>query len=211
MIDAQQGLRQLAMHEEAAWQIAAADVVLVTKTDLVPENAVEVLTRRIVALSPGVAVRTVLHGAIEPDFLFRLASESSETVPPAAMRDAHAAYDHHRAHADHTHGTIRSLAITTNRAVNWRRLRTFLESVFSLRGEAFLRVKGIIWTDDGGPPLLLQGVGNTFSSPRPLARDPEDPGCSRLVLIFQHLDSAALEQTFRAMVLDNGRVVDIEG
>ena len=202
LVDAQQGLRQLDTHEEAARQITAADVVLLTKTDLAPEVAIENLTQRIAALAPGVPVRAVVHGDIEPDALFRLASESSATVPAApAAGQAHTDHDHgaHAAHA-HAHGAIRSLAIATDRPVNWSRLRSFLETVFSLRGENFLRVKGIIWTDDGGRPLLLQGVGNAFSPPRPLARDPEDPGRTRLVFIFQHLDGGALEKTFEAMV-----------
>ncbi len=41
MVDAQQGLRQLEEHEEAARQIAVADIVLLTKTDLAPDSAVD--------------------------------------------------------------------------------------------------------------------------------------------------------------------------
>lgn len=206
LLDGEQGLRQLDTHEEAARQIAAADVVLLTKTDLVSDEAVDRLTGRVAELCPGVPVRNVLHGEIDPDDLFLLASEAAKRIPIAETdatapdRGGHAAHDHHD-HADHAHGGIRSLAISTRLPVNWPRLRDFFETIFSLRGEAFLRVKGIVWTDADDDPLLIQGVGNAFSPPRRLPGFRDDPGVSRLVLIFKDLDGAAIRKTFETMVL----------
>ena len=207
------GCVKLDAHVEAARQIAAADVVLVTKTDLVPDTTVEELRQQIAVLSPGVSVRSVLHGEIDPDVLFQLASESDLAIPDAASdmaqmdREPGRSHDHHDhsghdTNEVHAHGAIRSLAISTDQRINWPRLRDFLEIVFSLRGERFLRVKGIIWPDDGDRPVLLQGVGNAFSPPRPLAREPDEPGRSRIVFIYEGLDGSAIEKTFRAMVLD---------
>lgn len=214
MFDGQQGLRQLETYEEAVRQVAAADVVLLSKPDLVPEGTLEALTQRVADLCPGVQVRTVLHGEVDPEDLFQLASEAAAKIPNAAefsgnddgVSDpgSHSDHDHH-SHDVSAHGNVRSLAISTDAPINRQRLRHFLETVFSLRGEAFLRVKGIVWTDEDGDPLLIQGVGNSFSPPRRLAGLHEDARNSRLVLIFAGLDAAAIDKTFQKMVLQQTR------
>jgi G3E family GTPase len=210
MLDGQQGLRQLDVHEEAVRQVAAADVVLLSKPDLAPEGTLNSLARRVDALCPGVPVRTVLHGAVDPDELFQIASRAALTVPDTAgvtPHDAgvqggegHPKTDPHH-HDGHAHGAIRSLALSTSRPISWPRLRNFLETVFSLRGESFLRVKGIIRTGDGGNPLLIHGVGNTFSPPRRLTKSLATPNDSRIVLIFKDLEANSIHETFRRMVL----------
>lgn len=204
MVDGQQGARQLDEHEEAARQIAVADIAILTKTDLADDGAVEGLMQRIDALNPGVPIRTAIHGEIDPSELFLLASRSATIVPGPAPSDQAHGHTHDHAHTSdrHRHDKIQAHAISTAQKLDWDRLRTFLETVFSLRGEAFLRVKGIVWLEDADDPVLIQGVGNAFSPPKRLDRDPDGEGLSRLVFIHDGLNGDAIEQTFRAMVLD---------
>lgn len=213
LVDGQQGLRQLDAHEEAARQIAAADVVLLSKPDLVPDGGLDALTQRISEICPGVSVLPVLHGDIDPDELFQRAAEAAARIPHASSHsprggsghdhDGHRHHDHHDSHSHDAsaHGDVRSLAISTDAPMNWPRLQTFFETVFSLRGESFLRVKGIVWADANDDPILIQGVGNCFSPPRRLTGIRDDIGKSRLVLIFKGLDAAAIHKTFERMVL----------
>jgi len=204
LVDGQQGARQLDTYEEAARQIAVADTVLVTKADLVDEDAVHDLAMRIDELNPGVPVRPIVHGDIDPGDLFALAAR---TAVPAAPHEHHGHdHEHRHDHAGHGgvshHGEIAACAVSTDRPLQWARLRTFLETLFSLRGEALLRVKGIVWLEGHGGPVLIQGVGNAFSRPKRLRGDIESPGVSRLVFIHKGLNSAAIEKSFRAMVVE---------
>lgn len=213
MVDGQQGNRQLDTHVEASRQVAVADIALLTKADLVSEEVVETLRRRIDTVNPGIPIRTVIHGAIDPADLFTLASQSAATVPGRTSEvsgGAHA-HDHHSDHGHHhdndendaaEHGGIQTCTVTTDQRVEWNRLRDFFETVFSLRGAAFLRVKGIVWLDDAAEPILVQGVGNAFSPPRVLDTAIDDTGLTRLVFIYEGLDGGAIEQSFQAMVLD---------
>ncbi len=95
--------------------------------------------------------------------------------------------------------------ITTDKRIKWDRLRYFLETVFSLRGAAFLRVKGIVWLDDASKAIVVQAVGNAFSAPKTIGRDVDNSEVTRLVFIYEGLNGDAIEQSFRAMVL-NGEV-----
>ena len=204
MIDGQQGARQLDEHEEAARQIAVADVAILTKTDLIDDDAAQSLMQRIDGLNPGVPVRTAVHGEIDPSELFLLASRSAAIVPDPAASDQHREHTHNHVLGDdhHRHDAIQAHAISTAQKLGWERLRTFLETMFSLRGDAFLRVKGIVWLEGADDPVLIQGVGNAFSPPKRLDRDSGGEGLSRLVFIHNGLNGDAIEQTFRAMVLD---------
>lgn len=209
LVDGRQGARQLDRYEEAARQIAVADVVLVSKADLIDEEIVRSLAGRIDALNPGAPVRPVIYGDIDPDELFQLAARSSANVTPFAATGAPHAHDHE--HEDdgepHRHGEIAACAIATDQLLQWERLRSFLETLYSLRSEALLRVKGIVWLEGEEGPTLVQGVGNAFSRPRRLHSDIDEPGRSRLVFVHKGLDNAAIETSFEAMVL-NGVAAD---
>lgn len=205
MVDAQQGNQQLDEHDEASRQIAVADIALVTKADLVGDETVDRLRQRIDVLNPGIPVRTVVQGDIDPAELFDLAARSATIVPGPAehhhQEDDHD-HDHHQHGDDIAHGRIQTCSITTRQPIEWDRLRHFFETIFSLRGDAFLRVKGIVWLAGGGNPILIQGVGNAFSPPVTLTQEIDDPGLTRLVFIYDGLDGNAIEQSFRAMVLE---------
>jgi G3E family GTPase len=217
-LDALLGRAQLREHPEVERQVAIADVVLLTKTDLVADEDARFLEKTAAAINPGVAVHRVIQGAIDPDRLFD-ASPLGGAIGRANLfhddpaDDPHAGHDHHghdhdghhehdHDHADETvHGGIASLSLALDAPIEWPRLRFFLETLFSLRGERFLRVKGILDIAGIDRPVVLQSVGSGFSPPTFLDAWPDSARQSRLVFIFKDLDKAALETTFREMVV----------
>jgi len=217
MVDAQNGARQLDEHEEAERQVAVADVALVTKTDLVSKDAVQALRHRLERLNPGLPVHDVRHGEIDPDLLFDVSAKALARIAAIAPdHDQIHRHDHdhdHDHHDDHRHdpddvnrhGNIRAYTIEAAAPLSWERLRLWLETVFSLRGADFLRLKGIVQIAGEDRPVVIQAVGNTFSPPRTLADWPGDTRASRIVLITKGLDSADLQTSFDAFVRD-GRV-----
>ncbi|MBT4700653.1 MAG: GTP-binding protein [Rhodospirillaceae bacterium] len=117
----------------------------------------------------------------------------------------HEGHDHDSGTHEHAgnHSGIQTHSITTDQRINWQRLRYFLETVFSLRGASFLRIKGIVWLDTADEAIVIQGVGNTFSDLRSVGRDVDDTEITRLVFIYEGLNGDAIEQSFRAMVLND--------
>ena len=214
-VDAQNAARQLDTYEEALRQVAVADVALITKTDLVPGDAAEGLTRRLSRLNPGLPVHTVLFGDIDPADLFAGATRSIERIAVGGFGQAgdsdHAHHDHDGHSADHDHdpdananqhGDIRAYTIQVATPLSWDRLRLWLETAFSLRGQDFLRLKGIVQIVGQDRPVVIQGVGNAFSPPRVLAEWPGKTRGSRIVVISRGLADEDLQQSFDAFVRD---------
>ena len=92
------------------------------------------------------------------------------------------------------HGNICAYTIVEERPLPWDRMRLWLETVFSLRGADFLRLKGIVNIAGEAQPVVVQGVGNTFSPPRTLDRWPGETRQSRIVLITRGLDPGDLQK-----------------
>ncbi|OYZ69169.1 MAG: GTP-binding protein, partial [Methylophilaceae bacterium 17-43-7] len=68
-IDAAYGIEQIETHAEARKQAAVADVLLITKTDLVSAEQVDSLKEKLIALNPGATQHKILHGEIDPAFI----------------------------------------------------------------------------------------------------------------------------------------------
>jgi len=79
-VDAQHGLSQLDEHFEPSKQIAIADRVVVTKTDLVPEEDVARLEARVRALNRPVAIVRAVQGKIAPSELMGLGAHEPALV-----------------------------------------------------------------------------------------------------------------------------------
>ena len=71
-VDARHGLDQLDHTLESARQIAMADRVVLTKTDLVGPDVVDRVMTRVGTLNPAAAILQAVKGAIEPSQLFGL-------------------------------------------------------------------------------------------------------------------------------------------
>jgi G3E family GTPase len=222
-VDAQNADRQLREHEEAARQVALADVALITKTDLAAPETAQRLARRLLRLNPGLPIYPVLFGEIDPDLLFDIAGRTVESiaggVPGGSEEPAHANagyhdHDHDHGHVDNhdhdrghdpdvnRHGDIRAYTIQAESPLRWDRLRLWLETVFSLRGADFLRLKGIVQVCEDDRPVVLQAVGNHFSPPRALAKWPGGGPGSRIVLITRGLAPEDLQRSFEAFVVE---------
>ena len=69
-VDAVNARRQLDEHAEAVKQVAIADRLLLTKTDLVDAASAAELEGQLSRLNPGATVMTAAHGEVAPDRLF---------------------------------------------------------------------------------------------------------------------------------------------
>ena len=206
-VDAQNGARQLDEHEEAVRQAAVADIALITKTDLVSPDMVQGLAHRLARLNPGLPIHLVQHGAIDPALLFDAGTRAVERIASIGTEASAAgvhAHDHDHGHDMdlNRHGDIRAHTIQTDTPLAWERFRLWLETVFSLRGADFLRLKGIVQIAGEDRPVVVQAVGNCFSPPRALSRWPAGPRGSCIVLITKGLAPDDLQRSFDAFVIE---------
>jgi len=193
MVDGVQGSVQLTQYEEAATQIAQADIVLLSKSDLCAAGSLEQLRHDIAQVNPAVTITAVEFGRIDPDRLFR--SVGAERPFSAA------GYHHHASNGEHRHGEIMTCSLLHEAPLDEARLRHWLAMIFSLRPHAMLRLKGFARLSNSDKPLFIQAVGGIVSPFEWLDDWPDDKPETRLVLIFKGMSPKAVKKSFQRHVL----------
>lgn len=204
-VDAVNGAATLHRHPEATKQVAVADRLLITKTDLVSGEALRELQHRLEHLAPAVE-QTVAHdGEVDLDLLASLPADAAADVTRIAARlaaldhhdhecgpDCHHGHDHHR---DAHHG-IQTFSFVIDKPVEWDAFARWLDYIAALKGEDLLRLKGIVHTtDEPERPLVLHGVQHVFHPPARLDRWPSADRRTRLVFIVRDIERETIART----------------
>lgn len=194
-IDAINAPAALEHHWEARKQIAIADRLLLTKTDIALPNDVEELTASLRQLNPAAPIHPVLHGDIEPGLLFGAGIIDSVHRSPGFSEwlgdDAIAAAE------DVHHHEVESLCLTADMPIDWARFHDWLGGLRMAFGEKLLRVKGVLYVAGEEGPVVVHGVQHIFHPPVSLPHWPDDDRRSRLVLITRELDLQFVEESWR--------------
>jgi G3E family GTPase len=173
MVDAVLGAATLDRFAEAARQVAVADRLLVTKTDLAPGECG--LRDRIEALNADAPCMSASDAAHPAAVLF--GSEPSAFARPNL----------HSGHAAHTHG-VAAHAILLQRDGSRLDFARALGGLVRERGEDLLRVKGLMrFSDRPDRPAFVQGAQHALFPPVWLERWPDEDRRSRLVFIVQDI------------------------
>jgi G3E family GTPase len=159
--------------EIARAQIAAADVVVLSKVDRVGDPTVAEAEIR--ALNPAAQCIRASYGEADPRVIL-------EAKPGTAPVFAAAAHD----------SRIRSFALRFEQPVRRGLLQRFLSTLVDLRGADLLRVKGIVPVESG--LVLVQGVRHVFDRLRPV-----EGGEPALVFITNGVEKSEVEALWRAM------------
>jgi G3E family GTPase len=176
-VDAQHGL----VRDESLRQAAAADTLVVTKTDLVSASPV---VARLARLNPAARVLEASFGGIEPDVLFAPVEHPREP----AEGDVGGPLDH---------GDISAVTVVLDVPVDWTAFGIWLTMLLQARGSEIYRVKGLL--DAGGPgPVLLNGVQHVVHPPVHLDAWPDGDRRSRIVFIGLGLERDELEGSLAA-------------
>lgn len=134
---------------EAERQLAYADVVLLNKSDLVEEDAMEQLDARVEELNPMAARIRCVRAQVE---LGRLLGIHAFT--PSAKK-VHSALVH--THARHT-PNVSSVAFAVDGCMDVAALQQWLQEYVGRTGEDLYRVKGLLAVEDQDHKFVVQGV-----------------------------------------------------
>jgi cobalamin biosynthesis protein CobW len=167
-------------------QLACADLVLLTKVDLVDEPTLARIIEKLQSeLRPGVKIIPCKNGEIDPHILlgFNAAVEDNLDTRPS----------HHDSEEEHEHDDdINSVQVIVDRAFEPNILKEKLEKL--VQQQEIYRVKGFVNVANKQMRLVLQGVGNRFDSfyDRPWLS--EEMRQTRLVFIGRNLDRYQIER-----------------
>lgn len=195
-VDAIHGGEQMDRFDEALRQVALADRLIVTKTDLANVAEVGALRVRLAAINPHAAQIVAVEGAVPAgDVLVEAALPARARIAcgtACADGDAHDGAGH-----DHVADRgIASVAIGLDAPLPWSRYAEWVSWLQRAFGERLLRMKGLVQMDDGAA-YALHGVMRLFSAPRPLKLLPAGMGAGVIVVIAQHASPALLADARR--------------
>ncbi len=209
-VDAVNGDSHLDEHPEAVNQVAVADRIVITKSDLAEPGAIDRLQARLADLNPTAPRLVVAFGAVTPDDVFDagLYDSRSRRLEPGAWLNADAYDEAGHGPAGHDHGPadraatdgitrhnahIASFSLAFAEAVEWKSFRRWLERLIRDDGDRLLRIKGIVGVIGKDGPFVVHCVKHNQHEPTIMPAWPDDDHRSRLVFITRDLDRATIE------------------
>ena len=171
-------------------QLACADIVLLTKADLLSEEKRDrVLNWLKHEVPAGVKIVPCQQGQISPDILlgFNAAVEDNLEQRPS----------HHDHEAEHEHDDhITSVCVDIAQAFDPKALVARLQRL--VHHHDIYRIKGFVTVPNKPMRLVLQGVGSRFDYFYDRPWQPDERRATRLVFIGDRLDAAAIQQAIAA-------------
>ena len=182
------------LHELFEDQLMAADLVVLSKTDLVAPAAVEQVTALVREELPAqVKVIASDKGRLDLELSLGLSSASEETIH---LRESH--HDHEEGE-EHDHDLFDSVVVKLPRVDRERLLATLQVLV---EQHAIYRIKGFVALPGKPMRLVVHGVGQRFDSYFDRRWNADETPSTHLVLIGQALDAQALQNALQAAVAE---------
>jgi G3E family GTPase len=205
-VDAVNGAATLAREEICAKQIAFADRLVLTKSDLAGAIA-PALRDRLRALNAEAPLIAAHHGRLDPRRLFDAGQHDpngKSADPRAWPGDEIGAAEHF---PDRHDAEITTYALVRETPIRAVALTLFLEALAEHCGADLLRLKGIVQIAECPErPAVLHGVQHVFHAPDWLARWPSHDRRSRIVLITRRIPQAWVEALLAALEWEVGEV-----
>ncbi|PMR78791.1 CobW family GTP-binding protein [Billgrantia endophytica] len=212
LVDALNAPYQEGSQPEWLAQVAAADLLLLGKDDLVDEMAGGALLKRLGELNPtaerGLAAQVAsgdprllpkrfdagpgprADGAQWP-LMLRRAADTLGAAPGVSGR----------------HARIVSFVLEFDASLEWDHFALWLSLLLNAHGDKVLRVKGILNLGPGEPPVALHGVQHVLHPPQHLAAWPDDDRRSLIVFITRGLAKPEIEHSLRIFLAALGTPV----
>ena len=208
VVDAVNGATTLDAHVEAVKQVAVADRIVLTKTDLLDtpgrREAAARLRARLAALNPAAPVIEAANASVAQ--LIDCGLYNAERKIPDVKRwlaeEAYAHDDHHHHHDVNRHDDrIRAFTLASDQAIPFAAFEMFLDLIRSMHGPNLLRVKGIVkLAESPDRPVVIHGVQHVFHPPATLAAWPDADHRTRLVFIVNGIEARAIQDLFNAFL-----------
>jgi len=180
-IDAVNADGQLARQPETAKQIAAADHVVLTKTDIAEPGSLPALIDRVRRINPTATFWPT--AAIDANALLSPRSTGvfwADSVSQPVTND------------------IRAFCLVFDEPLDWSVFGIWLTMLLHAHGTSVLRVKGMLNVAGSATPVAIHGVQHLTHPPTHMAAWPDNDRSSRLVFIVRDLDPALIERSLRA-------------
>jgi G3E family GTPase len=185
---------QAARHPEFAKQVALADRLVLTKTDLATAETIDRLRACLRDQNPAAPILTASHGVIAAASLFP-PSFFDPSLPVEAPRRSGLFAE--RVDPDHI-GRYEALSLVADRPLDWRTFDAWLRRIRIGYAEHLLRVKGMLNIAGTDGPVVIQGIHHVLNAPVELDAWAVGERQSRLVLIADRATIAFASDSWAA-------------
>jgi G3E family GTPase len=151
VVDAKHGQKTLDDHDEARAQVGFADRILLSKTDLVEEDAASELQGRLRNMNPRAHQKKVHFGEADIREILDIRGfnlNAALEIDPAFLEGSHHHHDE----------DIQSFVWRDPRPLHMEKIETFLSLMVQNYGEDLLRYKGVLNVQGEPRRMIFQGV-----------------------------------------------------
>jgi G3E family GTPase len=187
VVDAVNGVDNLANHVEAVRQLAIADTIVISKSDL--RNAMDhgELDQALRVHAPDAVILDA------QDFDFDVVAVINGSARRALGSPAPPApHDTSGASGSGRH-TTRSFVLRLDRSVDWPVFTIWLSALLHRHGDRILRVKGTVTVRSTGKPLIIHGVQHVMYPPVHLEMGDHADRPNELVFITMNIGREEIE------------------
>src|SRR5499426_3363511 len=151
VVDAKHAPQQLDEFHEAQEQVGFADRILMSKTDLVTDDDVEKLAKRIKRMNPRAPIKKVNFGNAPIAEVLDIRGFNLNAIlelDPEFLVDTH--HEHH--------DEVESFVFKSDKPFDGDKLEQFLSGMIQVYGPDLLRYKGVLWMKGNPRRVVFQGV-----------------------------------------------------
>lgn len=199
LVDAVNAPGQLAQFSEPLKQVALADRLVMTKTDLIAEQKLATLTGRLREINPRAPLRVALNGEIDLAFLIDVGLRRTHADLEEVERWLGEVEENEHGHGHRHDENVQSFALRFEHPLPWSAFTQCMEVLTALRGPDLLRVKGLVNVEGKQGPMVVQGVQHLFHPPLELAAWPGADRSTRLVFITRGIPRQVVADLFAAI------------
>ncbi len=200
-VDAVNASLHLSRNSEGVKQVAAADRLVVTKSDLADPAQTAAVREMVGRLNAAAEVLDAADGDIDPDRL--LAEQATDMTSRAWLRPR---IREPGVRADPTYlqdlqrhsASVASLSLVLDQPLDWTAFGIWLSMLLNCHGDDVLRVKGILDVQGMSAPVFINAVQHIVHPPQHLERWPTADHRSRIVFITRGIDHALLGRSLAA-------------
>ena len=199
-VDGLNGEKTLSAHREARQQLANADRLIVTKTDLVNEADRLALVDKLVVINPSATLLASSKGRLPASDVLGEASDTHWQRPDRLKTISSSHTSHGHTHSAPHDDAIRTFTVQMDRPVEWDAFVDWLELLLASRGDSILRVKGLLAVTGDDRPVVVQGVQHVLYPVERLTSwpDPSERG-GWIVFIARDLTQSSIENSLRSL------------
>lgn len=188
LVDASTFIERLTDTVETRRQVAVADIVIITKTDVVDAQRISEVRAAITSINPDARVIEAVRGAVAATDILDEQLPTVDERPMAKVRDD----------AGHAHSEIQSVHLRETAPLAMDKVARFIGEYLVANGDRLLRYKGILCIEGRSERFVFQGVQFTFDLlPDRAWRDDEERR-SDVVLIGTGITKDEFAPAFRA-------------